>query len=236
MFFAESYGSVIGGGSFLIQPMLIAFGLPPHMAVANSTTSTLGTNFGGLLVFRKFNLVRWNLVLIMVPGMLLGTIIGLYFLTNVSEKFIENFIAIMAIITLTYVLIGNKKLGTDKQELPNNYLITLPIYGVALGTYIAFSGAGAGTFSSLILTAFFGTTFLESIALRKAVHLFPKFISFAGYIYLGLIHWPIMLNMFVACLIGGALGSRVSIIIGDKWLKPVFIVAVAGFSLYLLLK
>jgi len=235
-FIGEFYGSIIGGGGFIIQPFLIALGIPPHMTVANDVSAAIGSPIGSFFVYRKKRLFRFDILKECLPSLVLGTITGLLIFKNIPARFIEKFLACAAILFVIYTLKAKPALGVERKELPPNHKIKLVIFGFVFGAYMSISGAGTGTFGIYALTGLFGTTFLEALATLSILGFAAMGIGFIGYWQMGLIDLPLFLSLLSGATLAGICGSKMALLIGDKWLKPVFFVAIIGFSTYLALK
>ncbi len=236
-YLSQIYGSIVGWWSFLNQPLLIFLWLPPHMAVATDISATTWTWLWGFYVFQKKKLIRWEIVKYALPWLVIWTFLWIYFLTSVSSIFIEKFIAIAALLWAAYTLFNkNKDIGGKEFKLPNNYHIWLPLFGLVIWAYVWFSWAGTSILSTLILTTFFGATFLQSIWIKKSIFIIPMVISMVTYFYLWLIHINVFITMFVACLLWGMTGSHIAIKIWDRWVKIIFITVVICIALFLLFR
>lgn len=234
-FVGELYGAVVGGGGILIQSFLLSMGIPPHMAVANDVLASAGTSIGSILVYRNKALIRWNLVRSSILPVLLGALCGLFLLRYVSPEFIEKFVAITALVFLLYVLVLQKSGGLIESPLPAHAKFTLPLFAFALGFHVTFSGAGTATFGVYFLTLAFGLTFLQSLALLCMLFLIVLPVHVIGYLSSGYLHSGLLTVMISATLIAGFCGAHLAMYLGNKWLKAVFLLAVLGFALYLIL-
>ena len=73
----ESFGALVGGGSILTMPALLATGIPLQAAIATDNAGALGTEAGIFSETRKKVLANKKLTLIMaVPLTLGGAIAG----------------------------------------------------------------------------------------------------------------------------------------------------------------
>jgi len=73
---AETYGSVFGGGGLLIQPVMLALGIPPQQAVANDVSACLGSGLSRFYVFKKSKYIVYDIVKWALPGGIIGPLVG----------------------------------------------------------------------------------------------------------------------------------------------------------------
>ena len=236
MYIAEVYGSMIGGGSFLIQSVLIALGVPPHIAVAHDVAGANGTNIGGALVFYKYKQIRYELVLWWIPGLIIGALLGVKLLVSVEPWVIEKSLGFFALFGLIYMLFLKKEQGVKEQVLPRKWhYLSIP-FSFIVGVYFGFSSAGTGILTSFLLVSFFGLTFIQSLAARKVIHFIPMLVAALSYMYLDLLYLDLWLVMFSAGFLAGLTGSFLSLKIGNERLKWIFMSVVAILALWLLFK
>lgn len=235
-YFAESYWSIVWWQSFVVQPYLIAMWLPPHMAVANEVSATSWSDIWSSTYFQKKKLIRWEIIIWVIPGLLLWTFFWVYLLNIVSAEFIEKFIAILAVCMVIYTLFFKKISWTIERKLPKNHKFFLILFWIFIWVYMWFSGAWTGVIGTFILVSFFWTTFLQSLWTRKVIHFIPRVLASIWYLYFGLLHLGIFITIFFASMLWGLTGSKLAMIIWDRWLRPLFIVVVLGFSFYMLVK
>ena len=234
-FFTKTYGVIIGGASFILQPFLLAIGVPPQMAIAHDIAGTNGSTISGLYVFRKSGSIRFKLSSYMLPGLVVGPFAGVWLLSVVPASYIENFIAVVSCLGAGYLLIRRKsKEGLEEAPLPQNWSLYAVIYGFFIGAYIGFSGAGGGIVTGLVLVSFFGLTMTQSIATKRIIHALPFITSAFGYLAMGWLQWDLFLTVFSACLCAGWVGSHITLRLNEKVLKVIFLSAAILMALIIL--
>lgn len=231
---AEIYGSIFGGGSFLTQPALLAAGVPPHMVIAQDVGSSTGTAITGAYVFRKNKYVLFDLVKWWLPGMILGPIIGVELLLFLSEEVVEKFILILCVAGACSLFFIKKDKQNTEQHLTKYWKVKSLLGGFLVGAYFGFSGAGAGTLTSLVLMSLFGLSMRHTLGTRKFIHLPIHLVSTAAYYYAGLIIWPVFLSMFAGCLVAGWVGSHIALKVPERILRPLFLSVIVILCLSLL--
>ncbi len=233
---AEVYGSLIGGGSFLVQPVLIAFGIPPAIAIANDVAASTATGLGGIQKFRKDeSLIRWPLGLWMVPGTIIGALMGALVLPYIPASWMERGIGVIAIVSALMMLFRKGSGAVHHKLIKQWRFVAIPL-SLALGFYMAISGAGIGLFAMILLVAMFGLTNLQGLATSKVFLFSAGLASLVGYLFSGLLILKLLLPMLFACWLAGLTGGWFAMRAGEKWMKPIFIVAVIGFAGWLLVK
>jgi uncharacterized membrane protein YfcA len=234
VYFGESIGLVAGGGGFIIQPFLIALKVPVHLAVATDITAACCSSFTAFLVYRRRQLVRWDLLKPMIPPLVLGGIAGVFLLHSIPAGFIEKFLALSALLFVGAGVLSRAEWGAVERDVPAHAKWSVPLFGLLFGMYSTFSGAGTGIFGSYFLTAIFGLTFLQALAVLSMAFVLASAIGACGYFSLGMIDFELLGVMLGAHLFAGITGARLAIKLGNRWLKPIRTAAVLGFAGYLL--
>lgn len=100
-----SAGGGIGGGALFIPIYLIVYGLTAHQAVPLSKITIFGLAIGGFTVLywkrhpnKDMPLIDYDLTMLLIPGILLGTIAGVY-LNVIFPAFL---IVISLVVLLSY--------------------------------------------------------------------------------------------------------------------------------------
>ncbi len=238
-FFAQVGGCVVGGGGFIIQPALIAMGVPAQVAVANDiSTSAMGNLSAGYVYARK-GALRWHIVRAMAPGLFLGAFLGVLLLNLVSQRLIEQFLGIVSIIFLAQVVwVKRAKAQVDgeivsSEKTPVSLRSTL--LGLFLGAYTTFSGAGAGSLAVLFISKLFDLNFVTAIGVRWISLGSVGLIGFFNYYWLGLIRWQLLGVLLAVNLLAGFFASKIVLALGERWIRPIFLASIFVFSIYLIL-
>ena len=215
---------------------MLALGVPPHLVVANDVSANTGTALSGAYVFRKNKFVLFDIVKFWLPGILLGPIIGANLLSIAPSWLVEKLILAFCMGGAAWMVFNPKILNTNDKNLPENWKIKSVFFSLIIGMYFGFSGAGAGTLSTLILVGPLGLSLKQALGTRKVIHIPIHLISMASYYALGLIKWELFSVMFTACLIAGWTGSHIAIKTPDRVLRPLFFSVVFLLAGWVLLK
>ena len=131
---------------------------------------------------------------------------------------------------MPFILTAKKNFGQHKEK--DHTAKTEIIYAVAisilLGFYDGFIGPGTGSFLVLAFITVLGYDFLHSSANAKMVNLATNFGSICLFILKGKIVWAIAIPMAICNAIGGAVGARLAVKKGNKFIRIFFLVIVVG--------
>lgn len=222
--FAKSYGTIYGGGSFVVQPLLMSMGIPPQVAVANDMLGSMGATLAAGMMFRKVKEVRFEVVRRWVVPVTLGTFVGVWLLS------------VLPLLVLKSVLLGICLLGIVGMVLPLPAVVPTHVEprfrglmrklsALQLGSYMGFSGAGATTISVVYLRRLENLTFKQAVGTSKFLFLVPSLVAVIQYAYMDWLAFDLALLMLAACTLGGWAGAWAALKLPEKVLKTSFFIA-----------
>jgi uncharacterized membrane protein YfcA len=131
----------------------------------------------------------------------------------------------VAIYTCTKKNFGQHTAKDHSNKRQTLYAIVISI---VMGFYDGFIGPGAGSFLVLAFITLLGFDFLHASANAKMVNLATNFGSICLFFLRGKIVWAIAIPMAVCNAIGGAIGARLAINKGNKFIRIFFLIVVFG--------
>ncbi len=216
-------GVLIGGVSIITIPALILIGLPPHVAIATNRVGLLGVFFVGIYEFHRQKLINYKLGLLTAGTAVLGSILGAHYVLSIEERTLRIVIAIVSI-ALLIVLLMNPDRGTVKlkKNITKRHYFSGALVSFLLGAYGGFYGAGVATFFSYLLVFLYGETFVESSGTRNVPMLLLSIATSTIFIQNNVVDYGFAGALFVSMAIGGYVAARHVQVIGDIWLRRMF--------------
>jgi uncharacterized membrane protein YfcA len=230
-FAAGFVDSIVGGGGLIQTP--IALMLLPQYAVATVIGSLKipafsGTSFAAAHYLKKVNM-NWKLLGLMMVLAMLSAFIGSQLLTLVKNDFMKPLLLVVlsfvAIYTYSKKNFGHHK---EKDHSSKTQIIYAVLISIVIGFYDGFIGPGAGSFLVLAFITVLGYDFLHASANAKMVNLATNFGSICLFLLKGKILWAIAIPMAICNAIGGALGARLAVKKGNRFIRIFFLVIVVG--------
>jgi uncharacterized protein len=233
----------IGGGMIMVPFMAMLFTAQGHpyatlmqVALATSMATIIFTSISSMRAHHKNNNVRWDLVRAMVPGMLLGCLLGATVLSNLPTKFIKLFFSLFLIYSATKMLRSVNIAPTKTLPAPAG----LFRFSIIVGVLSTMVGAGGGFVTIPFMTAR-GINGRLAIGTSSAFGLPLAIFGTVGYIingwnvpnlptpHFGYIFLPALLGFAIASVIGAPFGAKLTQKLPIPTLKRVF-----AYMLYLL--
>lgn len=218
--FAKTYGSVYGGGSFLIQPMLMAFGLPPQVAVANDGLGSIGTILSVGMIFKKAKEINFDVVKRWLLWVSSGTFAGVALLAILPVLVLKILLLTICITGVVTMILPVPDLEISTKRNSSWRFITFKV-----GAYLGFSGAGVTTLCVAFMRRIERLSFKQSVGSSKILFFIPSILAVIQYFYMGWIALDLAAMMFVASMLGGWVGAHAALRLSEKFLKTTFLVA-----------
>ena len=235
IFFVTSMISVATGSTSLITvPAMLQFGIEPRSAIATNMFALTLMSFGGTLSFRGTDSIDKSRLLFLALLTLAGSILGALLLIAVPSR---NVPVIISIFMIAAVLFSIPR-RTTSDTLSKHSRVTVVAGYVAtfvLGAYGGFFSGGYVTMLTAAFVALFGMTFLQAVATTKLVNVFSSSVATIIFMWRGLVDYRLGILLGVIMFLGAYLGGRLSIKIGDLWLRRIFFAAVIALALKILL-
>jgi uncharacterized protein len=240
----------IGGGMLLVPFMtmiLTAKGFPQqhivHMAIATSLGTIMFTSVSSVRAHHARGGVRWDIVKLLAPGILIGSWIGPGIGAQMNSSALALSFAVFVAFSATQMLLDKKPLASrDLPGVPGMFAA-----GGVIGTLAGLVGAGGG-FVSVPFMTWCNVKIHNAVATSAALG-FP--IALAGTlsnIYFGLretdmpsgslgfIYLPALLVVSLASVTTAPLGAKTAHNLPVKTLKRIFAFILFALAAYMFYK
>ena len=222
-FLAGFVDSIAGGGGLISLPVLLAAGLPPHLAIG---TNKFSATFGAVMSawqFWRAGKVDMSLLKRILPGTFIGAILGCLVMLHLKSEWLQPII-IIALIAAAVFVFSQRQLGAASTYSGNtrkNVLTTL-VMASAIGFYDGFIGPGTGTFL-IVGFAALGFDFVTAAGNAKILNLMSNVTSFVLLIWWGQILYVYGIAMALCIFAGAFFGSRLAIRRGTGFVRLVML-------------
>jgi uncharacterized protein len=237
IFFLTSVISVVTGSTSLITvPVLIAFGMEPHIAIATNMLALTFMSVGGSVPFLRSSAIRRNYppasIVLIVGLTIVGSGLGAMLLLTVPLRAVQLTIAV-AMIAVTIFTLAKPDLGLSIIEKPVPRSAAITGYGLTflLAVYGGFFSGGYVTLLTASLVAFFGMTFLQCVATTKVINVFSSAVATVVFLWRGAVDVKLGIVLGAAMFLGALLGGHIALKLHPVWLRRIFITAVVGLAI-----
>lgn len=237
----------IGGGVITVPCLLYIFhalGYPQpyvmHMAIATSLAAMIFTTCSATWAHNKRKAVLWNVLKKMIPGVVIGSIIGAVIAIWLSDIVLEIFFGVFLCL-LSVRFYRQKGSSVESHKLPKTWI--LGSFSGCIGALSNLLGIGGGSLTVPMLT-YFKVSDKNAIGTSAAMTLITSILGSISYLILGwgdvpasntigLINVPSFLIIGVTTFICAPYGAKLTHEISPKKVRKIFaiVLALTGISL-----
>jgi len=235
----------LGGGAVIVPLLIFTFlarGMPAeittHLAIGTSLATIAFTALSSIYTHHQKQAIRWDLVKTLVPGILLGAVLGGLLAISLGGVLLQFLFGGFLIIVALQLLIYQPKVGA--RSLPNN--LGMGASGGFIGAVSALFGIGGGTLTVPLLT-FFGIKIHQAVGTAAACGLPIALAATLAYSTatidgvsmpqgsIGFVFLPALLGIIVASLPCARLGALLAHRVNAQKLRKGFAWVTMGLGL-----
>ena len=101
---AGGINAVVGSGTLITFPALVAFGVPPVVSTMSNAVGLIPGNIASSFGYREELRGQWKRILGFVPASLLGSLTGAYLLLHLPEDAFETIVPVLLVVALIMVV------------------------------------------------------------------------------------------------------------------------------------
>ena len=216
---AGTINSVVGSGTLVTFPVLIALGLAPVTASMSNAMGLVAGGAAGAWGYRRELKGRGRQLLRLLPASLLGGISGAWLLLHLPEKVFHYAAPVLIVLALLMVVFQPRlqRWVRTREENPEHALrdkhhsVLLVVLVFLAGVYGGYFVAAQGILLVGILGIFMTGTIQNANAMKNILVLGVNLIAATSYLLFafGRINWTVVAIIAVSSLIGGLVGSKV---------------------------
>jgi len=216
-FAAGGINAVVGSGTLVSFPVLLAVGLPPVPATISNSLGLVAGNLSGSIGYRRELRGQRRLLLRLLPASVLGALTGAFLLLHLPAATFEAVVPVLIgiavlLVALQPVVQRRLPVGGEADDRPvrGGRLAALFAGAYATGTYGGYFAASQG----VLQIGIFGFLLRESLqrlnALKNVLTLTVNTVAAGAYVVVApdRIDWTAAGLLAAGSLVGGAVSAR----------------------------
>lgn len=243
---AGAINSLVGSGTLITFPTLVALGFPPVTATMSNAIGLVAGGVSGTWGYRKELSGQWRRLRWQIPASVLGAGIGSFLLLHLPEKVFTRIVPVLLIGALILVVTGPRiqayarrraeAAGHSAEHVSTSRMVALVLGTFAVGIYGGYFTAAQG----ILLIGVMGALLPEDVqrmnAAKNLLSLLVNIVAAISYTLVAFdrISWSAAALIAGGSLIGGWLGAHYGRRLSPGALRAV-IVVVGLIGLYRLL-
>ena len=243
---AGAINSLVGSGTLITFPTLVALGYPPVTATMSNAIGLVAGGVSGTWGYRKELSGQWRRLRWQIPASMIGAGIGSFLLLHLPEKVFTQIVPVLLVLALVLVIAGPRiqayarrraeAAGRSAEHVSPVRMAALVLGTFAVGIYGGYFTAAQG----ILLIGVMGALLPEDVqrmnAAKNLLSMLVNIVAAISYTLVAFerISWPVVGLIAGGSLIGGWLGAHYGRRLSPTALRAV-IVVVGLIGLYRLL-
>lgn len=203
------------------MPLLLALGIPTHIALGSYNFGDIGFKLGNVIKFAQFkNLgIKRKDVIILTLIAVPATGMGSSLVVSINPEVLNTLIGVILIIIVPLLFI-NKNLGIKEDRAVGKRRIISHVLFFFVRVWAGFFSPGSGITETYIKMRGYGYTILQGKAVSRIPHILATIGSVIIFIKSDFINYRLAIILFLGMLVGGYMGTSYALKKGDTFLKP----------------
>lgn len=237
---AGTINAVVGSGTLVTFPVLVALGYPPVTATTSNAVGLIPGTISGSFGYRRELEGQWGRVARLAVASCLGAVGGTILLLSLPAKAFETIVPVLIGLALVLVLVQPRvsawmlaRSGAD--ERPEHGGVMLWALVFLIGIYGGYFTAAQG----VLLMGVMGLLLHEGIqrlnGLKNVLAAVVNMVAGGIYAVVAPVSWPVIGILAIGSTLGGVLGAKVGRKLSPRFLRSVIVVIGAAAIIKLLL-
>jgi len=248
-FAAGAINALVGSGTLITFPTLVALGYPPVTATMSNAVGLVAGSVSGTWGYRTELAGQWNRLRWQIPASLAGAVLGAFLLLHLPTTVFAEVVPVLLVLALVLVVIGPRLqswafqrgqksgvAGRSAEHVTPARMAALVLGTFSVGVYGGYFTAAQG----ILLVGMMGALLPESVqrmnAAKNLMTLLVNVVAAVSYSLVAFdrISWPVAGLIAAGSLLGGWIGARYGRRLSPTALRST-IVVVGLIGLYRLL-
>ncbi|NKE58859.1 sulfite exporter TauE/SafE family protein [Lentzea sp. PSKA42] len=235
--FAGGINTVVGSGTLVTFPVLLAVGYPPVVANVSNSLGLVPGSLSGAWGYREELKGQKSRIAKLLPASILGAVIGAILLVTLPAKAFTTIVPVLIVIALVLVVIQpwlNRKLAHKRSHDDGGVLLWLGVF--AAGIYGGYFGAAQGVLVMGIMGVLVSEHLQRMNALKNVLTAFVNLVAGVMFIFIADVAWLAVLLLAVGSVVGGQIGAKIGRKLPPAVLRGVIVVVGVAAIVQLLTK
>ena len=243
---AGAINALVGSGTLVTFPTLVALGYPPVTSTMSNAVGLVAGSVSGTWGYRRELRGQWDRLRWQLPASLVGSALGAWLLLHLPEQVFTQVVPVLLVGALILVLVGPKiqewarrraeAAGQSAEHVSTRRMAALVVATFAIGVYGGYFTAAQGILLMGAMGALLPEDMQRMNAAKNLLALVVNVVAAVAYTLVAFdrISWVAAGLIAVGSLVGGFLGAHYGRRLSPNALRAVIIV-VGLIGLYRLL-
>ncbi|QFZ16195.1 sulfite exporter TauE/SafE family protein [Saccharothrix syringae] len=208
--FAGGINTVVGSGTLVTFPVLLAVGYPPVVANVSNCLGLVPGSLSGAYGYRRELVGQGRRIKRLLPASLLGGVLGAVLLVLLPEDAFSAIVPVLIAVALVLVVFQpwlNRKLAERERHEHGGLALWLGVFFA--GVYGGYFGAAQGVLVMGLMGVLMDEHIQRMNALKNLLTGLVNLIAGVLFIFIADVAWPAVLLLALGSVVGGQIGAKV---------------------------
>ncbi|GER22055.1 UPF0721 transmembrane protein [Zafaria cholistanensis] len=233
---AGTINTIVGSGTLVTFPILVALGYNPVNAVISNAMGLVAGGFSGAWGYRREIATMKRTLLRLLPLSLLGGLAGAWLLLHLPESVFAVVAPVLIALAVLLVIFQprlsawvkrRQEAGHVSPETVDSRPISPVLYVLVFltGVYGGYFTAAQGVILMAVFGVFLHGTLQQSNAIKVILTLAVNLVAAVSYLLFAFerIDWAVVVLIAAGSLVGGFVGAKVGRRLSPGWLRAVIV-------------
>ncbi len=223
---AGMINTVVGSGSLITFPTLVALGYPPVLANVSNNIGLVPGAISGVIGYRRELRGQRARLVKLIPASMIGGLTGSILLLTLPSGVFQRVVIVLIVIALVLVVVQPRlarRLARPGHAPGRVSLALVGLVGLA-GVYGGYFGAAQGIILIALLGIFLADDLQRLNGVKNTLAMCVNLVASATFIIAADINWAIVGCIAVGSVIGGQLGATVGRKLNPQVLRVVIVI------------
>ena len=222
---AGMINTVVGSGSLITFPTLIALGYPPVLANVSNNIGLVPGALSGVIGYRRELRGQRDRLLKLVPASIIGGLTGSILLLVLPSGVFRRVVIVLIVVALVLVVVQPRlaRRLAHPGHAPSPVTAPLMVLVGLAGVYGGYFGAAQGIILIALLGIFLAEDLQRLNGVKNVLAMCVNLVASATFIIATDVNWAIVGCIAVGSVIGGQLGATVGRKLNPHMLRVVIV-------------
>lgn len=230
---AGGINAIVGSGSLVTFPVLLAIGFPSVTANVSNTVGLVFGNASAVWGYRRELRGQWRRVLLMGTWTALGAATGAALLLVLPEGVFDAVVPVLILVACALMALRPAPPVTDR-PITRGRVLALGATAYAVGVYGGYFGAAQGVILLAAMRLLLPEDLQRLNGLKNALAAVANGVAAVGFVLFADVAWDVAGLVAAGSIVGAALGARYGRRLPDAALRAVVVVGGTIVALVLL--
>ena len=226
-FLAGGINTVVGSGTLITFPVLLAVGYPPVVANVSNSLGLVPGSVSGAIGYRRElkgqgkRLLRFGTVTVF--GAITGALLLLVLPAGTFEAVVPALIVVALVLVLLQPIIARKLAARSQDRHPHGGIpLLLGVFVTAI--YGGYFGAAQGVILIALMGIFMDETLQRLNAVKNVFTALANLVSGLVFVFVADVDWLVVGLLAGGSIVGGMVGARIGRRLRPFWLRAAIVV------------